>query len=90
MERVFGQTTGRKEGCHKRKGGRFLISQHIRPCYGSMQPMGNPDAALKRRNQTNLPLGQKVRVLVQLPSLRSAAGWCLSGAQMLHQHWNHL
>lgn len=67
MERVFSQTTGREEGCHKRKGGRFLISQHIRPCYGPMQPMGNPDAALKRKNQTKLPLGQKVRVWCSSP-----------------------
>lgn len=51
-----------EEGCHKRKGAGFLISQHIGPCYGPVQPMdNNPDAALKRRSQTSLSLGHKVR-----------------------------
>lgn len=63
-----------EKGCHKRKGARFLISQHIRPCYGPMQPMDNPDSALKRGNQTNLPLGQKVRVFGAAPLLKSVVG----------------
>lgn len=84
-----------EEGCHRRKGARFLISQHIRPRCGPMQHMDNPDSALKRRNQTNLPLGQKVRLFGAAPLLEECGGMvvvgrCLSTAQMLHQQWNHL
>lgn len=84
-----------EQGCHKRKGAGFLISQHIRPCCSPMQPVDNPDLALKRRNQTNLPLGIKVRFLGTAPLLEEwsgivVVGWCLSAAQMLHQQWNHL
>lgn len=60
-----------------------------------MQPVDNADSALKRRNQTNLPLGQKVGFFSAAPLLGESGGTvvvglCLSAAQMLHQQWNHL
>lgn len=77
MEKVLGQTTGR-ETYRKRvsasKRAEFLISQHIRPCHGPVQPMDNPDAALKRRNQTNLPLGKKVSFFGAAPILEECSG----------------